>query len=102
MFPIFSYGVRVTTEECSVAVLVMSCQCIVGVIIQVVKSIIYKSFREGFIIFSSAKVWSKFRLFETRFRFLDSSEFFKGCQVVKKVGVSVSKYTITIYNIYTL
>ena len=29
------YGVRVTTEECSIAVFVMSCQCIVGVIIQV-------------------------------------------------------------------
>jgi len=28
------YGVRVTTEECSIAVFVMSCQCIVGVIIQ--------------------------------------------------------------------
>ena len=35
MFAISSYGVRVTTEECSVAVVVMSCQCIVGVIIQV-------------------------------------------------------------------
>ena len=38
MLPLISYGVRVTTEECSVAVLIMSCQCIVGVIIQVVKS----------------------------------------------------------------
>jgi len=28
------YGVRVTTEECPVAIVVMSCQCIVGVIIQ--------------------------------------------------------------------
>ena len=37
MFAISSYGVRVTTEECSVAVVVMSCQCIVGVIIQVTR-----------------------------------------------------------------
>ena len=29
------YGVRVTTEECWIAVILMSCQCIVGVIIQV-------------------------------------------------------------------
>ena len=62
MFAIFSYGVRVTTEECSVAVLVMSCQCIVGVIIQVVKYA--GNLREGFIILSSAKVWSKSRFFE--------------------------------------
>ena len=29
------YGVRVPTEECPAAIIVMSCQCIVGVIIQV-------------------------------------------------------------------
>ena len=34
-----SYGVRVTTEECPVAVLIMSLQSIVGVIIQVCKHV---------------------------------------------------------------
>jgi hypothetical protein len=36
----FRYGVRATTEQCSVAIIIMSIQCIVGVVIQV-SSIIF-------------------------------------------------------------
>jgi hypothetical protein len=32
---VLRYGVRATTEQCSVAIIIMSIQCIVGVVIQV-------------------------------------------------------------------
>ena len=49
------YGVRVPTEECPAAVIVMSCQCIVGVIIQVtgVRQISFTRFVIHYVVLSS-------------------------------------------------